>query len=226
MKLSPLAPKRLVFNIRRFSKEFGLDVITEEAVELSEIIVVGNGIPDAKAIAILAHHLDGDRIVGIVKPERNGLGVLEVIPAYLTLEIDKILILMDQDDNALNHIFNLCQEKLKIFVGEFEIEHDGDRLKIYNCIRGNKTFKTILVINGLNNILVRKHTIEDHLIKAAINLNFTNEVTEEIESSKDIWYALSKDHKNEVLKKLAESRTQTKSFFPQQVMACEYLEEL
>jgi hypothetical protein len=232
MKLSIIGPdpkSRLVSNIRRNSKKLGISVITLVPTTrvLDGIIVIGNGRPEDIIVSIIAHHLDGDSIVGIVKPPgRTGLSVIETIPTYLRENIDKILVLIDQDDHSLENLFDQCQEKLNDCGIRINDEQCEDQLKIYECVRGSRAFKMILAINGLDEIPVRKHSIEDHLLKVAMSIEAIGGTTEEFESSKEIWKTLEQVQKDKVLRILTERRNMAQDMFSQQFTACRYLKEL
>ena len=202
MKLYPLdQTSKLVSKITNVSRRLKIRVLTQEAVELGDIIIIGNGTPDDIAVAIIAHHLNGDRIVGIVKPrQRRGLNVVELIPKYLSQNphAERFVIITDQDDNPVDDLFEECHKKLNSFGISINNEESERQLKKYECERGNKTFSMILVINGISEIPVSKHTIEDHLLKVAIDEDLIEEITKELESSKQIWKNLKQDQRNEI----------------------------
>ena len=153
-------------------------------------------------------HSNGNRIAGIVKPHgRTRLDVIDVLPTYLT-GVSKTIVLMDQEDQRLKYIFRGAKKRLakKGFSVENEIEED--RLKVYDCKFGGRDVRLILVINGLDEIQTNKHTIEDHLLKAA--KTFGIEIDFDFENSKDAWKRL-KNHE-EIFKKLKERNV--KDIFP------------
>ena len=78
-----------------------------------------------------------------------------------------MLILMDQEEDNLNDIFDKCKRRLIKNNISITKEEGELRLKVYDCKYVDREFKIILVINGLDEIKVKKHCIEDHLIKAA-----------------------------------------------------------
>lgn len=229
MKLFPLdQTSRLVSNIRKVSRKLRISVLNQEAVDLGDIIIIGNGTPDDIAVAVIAHHLNGDRIVGIVKPrQRKGLSVIEIIPTYIrqSPHTDHLVIIIDQDDNNLDDLFKQCNEKMRTSGIQINGEMRENQLKIYECEHVNKIFTIILVINGLREITVRKHAIEDHLLKVAIDSGLIQEINEELESSKEIWKQLEQNQRDDVFKLLKQIRT-IRDAFPQQFIGCKYLKEL
>ena len=74
MKLYPLEPSsRLATNIEGISKKTGMDVLIKgvNIADLDCLVVIGDGTPDDIAFSIIAFHLNGDKIAGIVKPEKE-----------------------------------------------------------------------------------------------------------------------------------------------------------
>ena len=75
---------------------------------------------------------------------------------------------MDQEKDNLNDIFDECKRRLIKNNISITKEEEELRLKVYDCKYVDREFKIILVINGLDEIDVKKHRIEDHLIKAPV----------------------------------------------------------
>jgi len=204
-----------------------MDVLVKgvDISDLDTIVVIADGTPDDIAFSIIAFHLNGDKIAGIVKPPgRTGLGVSNLIPTYLKGNIRKIEILMDQEDDSLTTIYErihnsqkkLAECDIKIIDEEDESEK---RQKVYRCKYGSKEFELILVINGLDENPTDKHTIEDHLLKAAKILSIG---IEDFGNSKEAWNSIEYHHEK-VFKELKARRKILESVFPQQIRGCEYL---
>jgi hypothetical protein len=79
MKLYPLEPSsRLATNIVRISKRIMMNVLIK-GVDTSDsdcLVVIGDRTPDDIAFSIIAFHLNGDKIAGIVKPKTEKKGYL------------------------------------------------------------------------------------------------------------------------------------------------------
>ncbi|MEA2032327.1 MAG: hypothetical protein U9N41_01945 [Euryarchaeota archaeon] len=231
MKLYTLDPNsRLATNITKISRVLKMDVLVKgvDVLDLDTIVVIGDGTPDDIAFSLIAYHLNGDEIAGIVKPPgRTGLGVSDLIPTYLKGKVRKIMVLMDQEDEPLNTICERTQNslkklakcKIKIIDEEGKSEK---RQKVYKCKYGGKEFELILVINGLDEIHTDKHTIEDHLLKVAEMLSIK---VEDFETSKEAWKSIERRHV-EIFKGLKEKRNIVGSVFPQQIKGCEYLKSI
>ena len=225
MKLYTLYPSnRLATNIARISKDIKMNVLTKfEPRGLDNLVVIGDGTPDDIVFSIIAFHSEADKIVGIVKPKIRGFGVIDLIPKYLKINIRKILVLLDQDDYTLSEILEKLQKRLqKVATSEIKIidEDCGKRLRVYNGKYGGKEFELILVINGLNEIQTDKHTIEDHLLKAAEMLSID---VENFENSKKAWQSITPELQLKIFNDLKTKGKLMGRIFPQQVKGCEYL---
>ena len=202
-----------------------MDVLVKgvDISDLDTIVVIADGTPDDIAFSIIAYLLNGDKIAGIVKPkEEKRVDCVGLIPTYLKGNIRKILILLDQEDDTLDTIYERIQKSLKKLAKcEIKIidKEDEKRQKVYKCKYGSKEFELILVINGLDDIHTDKHTIEDHLLKAAEMLSIG---INDLGDSKEAWKSIEYHHE-EVFKGLKEKRNIVESVFPQQIRGCKYL---
>ncbi|MCP8309241.1 MAG: hypothetical protein H3Z53_01710 [archaeon] len=219
MKLYPLNPNSgLATNIRKISKKLGIKVVATKVEDLDRMVVITNGTPDDMVFAIISHHLNGDKTVRIVKP--NGITRLVALDllkkTYLKLKINKIMFLIDQETDPPDQIFEKVKEKLSSMGISIDSERDGHRFRIYECrLAGNK-FKVIIVVNGLDDIPIKKHTIEDHLIKIA--------EIKALEDTKKTWLKLDQNKRDEIFKMVKDVKT-VKYIFPQQIEGCKYLME-
>lgn len=227
MKLYPLEPSsRLAAKIAGISKRIRMNVLIKDAPAQDTLVVIGNGTPDDIAFSIIAFHLNGDKNAGIVKPKtERRYGFVNVIPLYLRRgNIRKILILMDQEDDSLDEIYVRIQKDFeKLATGKIEIieGESEERVRIYKGKYGSRDFEVILVINGLDDIGEGKHSIEDHLLKAAEKISMD---VGDFENAKAAWWALSNDQQLKIFKELKNHRKLLESVFPQQVLGCHYIE--
>jgi len=228
MRLYTLDPgSRLTTNISRISKKIKMNVLIEhvDTHNLDILVVIGDGTPDDIAFSIIAFHLKGDKIAGIVKPGTTRFGVIDLIPTYLTGSIRKIIFLMDQEDEPLNTIYERIQKGLKR-IAKCEIKIIGNEdeseknLKVYECKYGSKEFELILIINGLDEIHTDKHSIEDHFLVSAKMLSID---VGKFENSKAAWESINHDRQLKIFKELKAKREMVESVFPQQVKGCDYL---
>lgn len=95
MRLYPIEQSgKLAAKIAGISKKIRMDVLIKEdrARERDTLVVIGNGTPDDITISIVASHLNGDKIIGIVKPKtERRYGFVNMIPVYLKDNVRKIL---------------------------------------------------------------------------------------------------------------------------------------
>jgi hypothetical protein len=228
MRLYTLEPSsRLATNIARISREKRINVFAEyEPQSLDMPVVIGDGTPDDIAFSIVAFHLNGDKIAGIVKTKMEKRDTcIDLIPTYLKGNIRKILILMDQEDDQLDTIYERIQRGMeKLATGEVEVidEENEERVKIYTGKYGSKDFELILVINGLDEIHTDKHSIKDHLLKAAEMLSID---IGDFENSKAAWKSINHDLQLEIFNGLKNKSEMVENVFPQQVQGCKYLTE-
>jgi len=227
MKLYPLEPSsRLATNIVQISKKIMMNVLIKgvDTADSDCLVVIGDGTPDDIAFSIIAFHLNGDKITGIVKPKTEKRDTcIDLIPTYLKGNIRKILILMDQEDDPLNAIYKRIQKDLEKFTtGKIEVieEDTVERLRIYKGRYVNKEFELILVINGLDEIHTDKHSIEDHLLKAAEKVSIA---VGDFENAKAAWKSLSNDQQLKIFKELREHRKLVEAVFLQHVQGCQYI---
>ncbi len=228
MKLYPLEPSsKLAAKIAGVSKRIGMDVLVKglHTADCPSLVVIGNGTPDDIAFSIVAFHVNGARIAGIVKPKtERRYGFINMIPLYLRGNVRTILILMDQEDDQMTAIYQRIESNLeRLATGVIEVieEETAERVRVYRGKYGSKEFELILVINGLDEIWADKHSIEDHLIKVA------EEVSVEVgdfENAKDAWRALSNNQQLKIIKELRNHRKLLERVLPQQVMGCHYIE--
>ena len=116
MKLYLFKPtNKLAKNISKISTRLGIEVSTTESDPLSGIIVIGNGTPDDQVVAVISHRLNGKKVVGIAKPTKKWLGVFNSLPVYLRhlKEGMKLAILIDQETESLESIFNEIKKRVK-----------------------------------------------------------------------------------------------------------------
>jgi len=209
MKLYPLEPSsRLATNIARISKKTRMDVLIKgvNMADLDCLVVIGDGTPDDIAFSIIAFHLNGngDKIAGIVKPEmEKRYACIDLIPTYLKGNIRKILILIDEEDDPLDTIYERIQRGVEeLATGEVKVidEETEERVKVYTGKYGSKNFVLILVINGLDDIRTGKHSVEDHLLKAADEMLSVD--IGDFENSKAAWKSINHNLQLEIFNAL------------------------
>ena len=154
--------KKSGYNVRR--------LIASIASTLDTLIVLGDGTPDDKVLGVIFHHLNGNKIVGIVKPQVTRLGAIDQLKVYLKPNINRVMILLDQETTQLTNLIPEITRRIRcegITIDEENQTETSERLKIYRCSFSNRNFELILVINGIDESPTGNHAIEDHLVKVA-----------------------------------------------------------
>ena len=227
MRLKPTPPifaTKLIKKVSKISKEFRYKIIETKDVYFDTLIVLGDGDVDDLVVPIVCHHLDGTKTVGITKPEKTRISTLKDFPTYIPkLKISKIVLIMDQEDDLIDTIYKQIESNLRNLNIGFDLAEDGDRMRKYNCRLGSRTFDFILIISGLEEITADKHRIEDHLVKAAMDLGKIDPPSEKIDT-KETWKTLDESAKSEILSRLKESRSFSREILPQHFSGLELLE--
>lgn len=181
------------------SKTFRYNIIVDKAKEdIDSIIVLGNGNVDDLVTPIVCHHLNGSKIVGITKPDRKRTEAISGFSAYVSgTKINKIALIMDQEEEELDTIFKRINDKLMNLNIRSEITVDDSRIKQYRCKYGSRIFDFILIISGLDGIPSKTHKIEDHLINGALKLSKIQNAS--LQDSKDNWNSIGGPLRKEIL---------------------------
>jgi hypothetical protein len=121
MKIRPLTSNiamKLPGRLKKISKRLRLDLSSRG--ELESAIILGDGTPDDIVVAIVCYHLNGDKIAGLIKPERiTGPSVVELIPkTYLKMKIGKFAVVVDQelDYPTVEKLFMNVEKREEIIV--------------------------------------------------------------------------------------------------------------
>lgn len=228
MKLKPTPPifaTKLTKKVSKISKDFRYKIIETKDISFSTLIVLGNGDIDDLIVPIVCHHLNGIKVVGITKPEKTRISILKDLPIYISkLKISKIALIMDQEDDRLDTIYEQVEGNLRNLNIRFSLSESEDRMRKYNCKLGSRTFDFILIISGLEEILADKHRIEDHLVKVAIDLGKIDPPSEKIDT-KDTWKTFDESVKSEILSRLKDDKSFSRKIFPQHFNGLELLEK-
>lgn len=218
MRLFFLDPtSRTLINVRRLKKqEYDTRRIVAQDVEtLDKLIVLGNGSPEDEIIGIMSYHLDGRRTVGIVKSQSPGIASLDHIRDYMFENVQRILFIIDQDDNNLSQFFASVSERIGIAVPIEDQEGNG-RVKIYHYSLSQRIVEIIVVASGSDDLDTSHHEIEDHLLVLAGE-------GPSVSDPKRHWRRLDQDVRQDVFR-LLKDRDLFEVVFHQHVCGCRYLE--
>ncbi|MCW4010259.1 MAG: hypothetical protein NWF05_06515 [Candidatus Bathyarchaeota archaeon] len=221
MKMYFLDPtSRVSINIRRLRRlSFPVQrLILSTVAELSTLVVLGDGSPEDEIVGILACH-QGNKTVGITKPEKHSTDAFREIRQYLKIRsINKLLFILDQDTSSLESIFSTVESIFREQGITFQLNRtfgDTEKVRLYECSIGNRHFAVITVVSGLAEFTCNQHMIEDHLIMLA---GFQSGA-----SGKAQWQSLSSEEKLGVLT-LLKDKDVVEVAFPQHYFAFELVE--
>ncbi|MCD6571966.1 MAG: hypothetical protein J7K62_01700 [Thermoplasmata archaeon] len=234
MKLAfsqPQTRAKVISKLRKICKSLRYEIIGENKESVNSLIIIGNGSLDYEILGIVCKHLNGKKSVGVIKPADTRIGVLKHLPKYLTylkIPLNKILVIMDQEEEELNEVYENVERHLRKEKIQFNSEDVGSfkRYRRYECKLGGKEFTFLLVINGLDEIPSKKHCIEDHLIKAAMELKYDVPLEEGKEiDSKRIWKSkFNKNSQSQILRELLDKKSLAQKVLPQHFEALKLLE--
>ena len=218
-------------NIIKWSKRLKIP-IGLRGVSIKSLLIVGDGTPDEIVSMLLLHKFNGKegRYVGILKPEYLRL---EAIRSVVTLinqsSFDVVMLFLDQEDDDLNELWGRVEEKIgsyftcsRYISNVLSAAEASDRLRIFKCQTVRNSFLFAIVINGLSDFPCEKHTIEDHLVKLAIEkLGLDRKYSKDKGGcSKDLWNSYSRNDRIEVFNLIINLPVEEVSvFFPQHLEA-------
>lgn len=224
---SPIFKVKLTQKLtNKISKSFKYNIIIDKVKEyIDSIIILGNGNVDDLAIPIVCYHLNSNKIVGIVKPDgRKRIETISDLSPYVSgTKIDKIALIMDQEGENLDEIYERIKNKLMNQNIRSEIIMENSRVKQYRCWYGSKQFDFILIISGLDNIATQSHKIEDHLVKGALELSKISNANL-LQDSKDTWNSFDASLQKEILNYFVNNKGPSSEIFPQHFIGLQLLE--
>lgn len=115
MKLFFLEPSsRTAINVTRLNR-CGYEIrrlIIDWTTEIAALVVLADGTPDDIVVGILSYHLNGEKVIGLVKSSKaTPLGVFSQLKTYLSINIERILVLIDQEDKEPDELFIQVKER-------------------------------------------------------------------------------------------------------------------
>jgi hypothetical protein len=224
MRLLFLEPySRAEINIRRLRRH-GYDtysLLAQSVPTVDRLVVLGDGSPEDKLVGILSCHLDGSKVVAIVKAPKSNLAALDCVKEYAKRrKIEKMLFIIDQDNLNLDRLFEIAVIRITkhgIEIQPIEMENGLDRVKAYRCRCSGKDLVVVIVASGLDAFETTKHEIEDHLLLVAGVDSSGND-------PKKQWESLDQDAKDDVIR-LLKDKDVCETFLPQHFCGLSYLED-
>ena len=196
------------------------------------MVIVGDGTPDNYVLVILAHHLDGGKLVGTSKhAERRGLAVLEEFKTYLeaSKQLTTAILLVDRDDRPLAALTEGIEAALKEAGVAVRDLVDGSRVKEVEVEVGGREIELVVLVNDVELEGARKGTVESHLLRAMGEIHGFERVRQLLRASegdpKRAWRRVSEKEAEEVFERLVKDRDFARRIFPQHFEAFERLLE-
>lgn len=212
-------------------RKIQFEVLSSAPISSPKILVLlGNGSPDDLAIAILSFKFDGESFAWLVRPKigRN-IAALKSLPVLLDSYTGSILALLDQEREGVHEFLLKTKEILHQEDIEVSEKRGEGRLRVLSCKYHEKTFKLILLINGLDRPYAA-HTVEDHLLEAGEVFLGREKVEGLLHKAgnhpKKAWGSLERESQDEVFIRLCQlERVGLHKIFPQHCEALRLLGE-
>lgn len=198
---------------------------------LTKAIILCEGTPDNFAVALASHKINGSETAAITKPlNKTNTATFELMRLFITQNrsLRGLLFILDQEEDSLTNISHEFEKQIRKNVNTYECSQVDfeERLKVYECLCGERKLVLILVINGHPDIRARKHMIEDHFLKITAKLEAVA-IPEKMDNPKDYWQNKINPHLREAtLRALVENDTLIAEFFPQQCRGLEVLKSI
>ncbi len=213
---------------KRIVKEIFVDNKNIDST-LESLIILADGYRDDIAVGILSKHLDGKKLVGLVKSERTRISSIKNIPVYLShlskkQPLKNLVFIMDQENDTLEKIHSEIEKEInRVCNKQTKKVEKAERYFIYDCSLGRRKIKLVFIINGVDAIDTEKHSIEDHLLMAAEKLRISD--INYLKTSKETWIKLEKESKSEkVYKKLLLDKKLAEEVFNQHFKGLKFIE--
>lgn len=203
--------------ILRECNRYGLHQPVIDEPEINSVIVVPEGTPENIALTLITNHLNGLKIISIIKPRiGTGLGAIPHLPRYIDSPyIENVVLIVDKDFKPIRELLEFADRTLSE-IGFVREEVIDEYIYRYAGSRGPRTITLDLVFNCFESIGSNQNTIEDHFLIAgdvACNGN-----------SKDTWNGLSSSERRSIIDRLAKGGTGVlRRSFPQHYKVLELL---
>jgi hypothetical protein len=211
MKLSISQPE--LYNtvqsfLRKLDKRLLHKIVDTKAGKIDFLIVLSNGREDVRVVALLCHHLNGNKTANIVKPTVTRYEAISELKEQYIRKYRQIVFIIDQEGDDLATLRENVRKGLAIIgVSVKSVEDPFERVLCYDCSLGDHEFRFMVVVSGLDNVKSPTHSIEDHLVMLAGVVGG--------EDSKELWIGLGRDERLEVFRRVYESKDDAEKFFRQ-----------
>jgi len=213
MRIRPLnnLQDKIRSRLRAIDKSLPQEVLNVKPspTPIDSLIVLGNGSEDDVVVALVCHHLNGDKTVAIAKPKSTRYGAIGELKVYFKdIKYKIVTLILDQEDDELPMLNTEVRKKLReIGIECREGKQIADRVLSYDCNLGGHTFELVVVVNGLDGVGGPNHKIEDHLVMLA---GVAGEG-----DSKEVWNKLDEGTRRDVYRKILNDRKEAERVFAQ-----------
>jgi len=215
-----------------FSQRLGLDVVVPAPIaDVESLLLVGNGTPDNYVLCILAHHLDGRKIVGFAKHEElRHLAVLNDIRTYVEAseKLVNLLLLVDRESCQLDALTEDILRRLRESGVSYGEVRDEGHIKEVILLKDEHEVRLVVVISDMGREDIIKHSIEEHLLLVAEDILGTDYIINMIRraggDAKRAWNSLGKEKQHRVFRYLIAQPDAAERAFPQHLEALRKLD--
>ena len=219
MKLRPLDPThRLSVDLLGFARRLGILKALDPgpaAPRSPTLLIVGDGCPDNRSLLVVAHALNGEgrKVIDLVFPKVKREGIYDHLHEYVELGYRRLVLVIDQEEDRIDDLLESLKRRIIGRVLDAKVE---DRTITAPTNLGQYgEAELMIIVNGLNDARFTKHTIEDHLLKAAEVLGLLT--IKEPVNPKEEWNKLPKETQLRIFKELVARKSMVKELFKQHI---------
>jgi len=206
------------------------NVVLNPTSDVRHLVLFGDGTPENYVVAILAHHLNERKVIGIAKhQERTGLDTLTDVRTYFkaSKRLETLVLITDRNKETLDAITNSVKARLEKAGLEYELSDEGV-VKIATLRYDEREADLIVLLNDFRLEGAKAFTIENHLLYIAIEVfghEYVRELLDETRGDpKAAWRRLGKRKQAQVFRCMIEKREIIEQVFPQHVRVLELID--
>lgn len=207
---------RLSIDLIGFTHRIGLQEMIYKAPypPTDKLIVIANGSPDNRVMLLLLHQVNETNLVDMVFPEHKGLAIAQYLHEYVKQGYKKILVVLDQEEHPINKLHEHFKRKI-LGLRNYNVSTDLENRLAIAEVSNHQEAHAIIVISGVEDERFIKHTVEDHLLKLAEQLNIYN-ISNNVDP-KEEWNKLDKNTQLKIFKAMHEHKDLAKEVFRQYI---------
>ena len=191
MKIYPYSiPSRIASSLVKLARKISMEIVYRPNT-INLYLIVGDGSPDVEIMASLLHVLNHSNVVAVVKPENVGEDAiadsLKVLASKTKASSIRVLAIIDQDDKGAQERLRSILEKVtsRGFTRRGTIK-SSNRYEISIFEYGGRSIYLGVVVNGVDEVPVEIHEIEDYLLHLTQRLHSVTLPPNHVRS-KELW---------------------------------------